>query len=596
MKKYAKIRNNFTKKLIIYFATLEIISIFAVAFIFYLINLTNMRSKVNDAIELTNRQIINQMDDYFRQMEQISSTLQYNMYSLPSAKQNSTAALEAYSTLRTNVNNLKNIYDFSHICVFIGKDNIYSSEGLMFFSFDKMTDFKINVNDLFRNTNSCSWHYVSDITYPFMVDKTFKPVSEIMCLRSLYNQANNQLEFAFFIGLDTQKITDLLCAAYATSNISGFLVEPSGMVIASSDSQIIQPNTTVDGNLYQAMFSNQTYETKSVNYNIKKLYNGWYYINHVSKSYIFTNMNTYISSFIVIMLLIVIATTFSIIRITNNMTKRIRLLSESASSVNFDQNLFHGSSVEYVKSLNKSDFDEIDHLAYTYNKMMETIYENIDKITQLHAQEASLKYRLLQSLINPHFLYNILDSIATCNRLGKPDLANKMIMNLTKFYRLTLRKSNELITIKDELEIATLYMELESICRGDNFTWSINMEEDIENFMICKFTLQPFIENCILHGMQGLNQQLHIQIDICYGEDTILIFITDNGYGIAPEKLSELQASLAAGEVDTSKHFGICNVNARISSDLFGHGFIEIDSSLGEGTAIKLEFAQILPD
>lgn len=596
MKKHFKLRNSFTKRMIIYLATIEVISVCAVALIFYLINLSNMRSKVNDAIELTNRQIVNQMDDYFRQMEQISNSLQYNMYSLPTGKTNSTDELDAYSNLRTTVNNMKNIYDFSHICVFIGKDKFYSNEGLMFYSFDKLTDFKIDIHDLVQNINICSWHYVSDIQYPFMVDRSFESVSEIMCLRSLYNLASNQLEFAFFVSLDTDVITKLLCAAYASSDICGFLVDSNGMIIATSDSESYTPDTQLSEELYQAILSEQPYETKNSYYNIKKLSNGWYYVNHVAKSYVLTNMNTYISSFVIILILIVIITTFLIIKITNSMTRRIRLLSESASQVNFDQNQFHGSSVDYVRQLHKSDFDEIDHLSYTYNKMMEMIYENIDHITQLHAQEASLKYRLLQSLINPHFLYNILDSIATCNRLGKPDLANKMIMNLTKFYRLTLRKSNELITINDELEIATLYMELESICRGDNFTWSINMDEDIENFMICKFTLQPFIENCILHGMQGLNQHLHIQIDICYGEDTILIFITDNGYGIEPEKLNELQASLAAGEIDTSKHFGICNVNARISSDLFGHGFIEIDSTLGEGTAIKIEFAQILPD
>lgn len=170
-----------------------------------------------------------------------------------------------------------------------------------------------------------------------------------------------------------------------------------------------------------------------------------------------------------------------------------------------------------------------------------------------------------------------------------------MIMDLTKFYRMTLRKSNELITIRDELEIARLYMELESICRDGNFTWDVEMDEEIENFMICKFTLQPFIENSILHGMQGFNQKLHIQIEIRYGDDTVLIFIRDNGNGIPPQKLEELRESLKSHTVDTSRHFGIGNVNARISSELFGHGFIEIDSEYEKGTTVKIEFQQILP-
>ena len=138
-------------------------------------------------------------------------------------------------------------------------------------------------------------------------------------------------------------------------------------------------------------------------------------------------------------------------------------------------------------------------------------------------------------------------------------------------------------------------MELESICRGGNFTWEFDLDEEIENFLICKFTLQPFVENSILHGMQGFNQTLHIKIEIRYGEDTICIFISDNGHGIAPVKLQELKEALASKQINTSKHFGICNVNARISSRRFGHGSVEIDSVPDEGTHIKLEFQQLLP-
>ena len=261
----------------------------------------------------------------------------------------------------------------------------------------------------------------------------------------------------------------------------------------------------------------------------------------------------------------------------------------------FDQNQFHGVKADYVQQIPEKDYDEVDQLADTYNRMMDMIYDNIDHITALRQQEESLKYRLLQSLINPHFLYNILDSIAACNRIGKTDLANQMIMDLTRFYRMTMHKSNELITIREELEIATLYMELEVICRGNSYSWEIHTEEDIENFLICKFTLQPFIENSIRHGMQGSGRKLHIQIDVTYGDDTIIILIRDNGHGIPADKLQELRDQIEKGEVDTSKHFGICNVSARISSELFGHGTIEINSEEEAGTTVKIEFLQLLP-
>ena len=287
-------------------------------------------------------------------------------------------------------------------------------------------------------------------------------------------------------------------------------------------------------------------------------------MTRVSQDYLRASASAYVGSFLLILALIVPCMVVFIILLANNFTKRITLLSNSAKQVNFSENQFHGSFIEYVKVKPEKNYDEVDKLAITYNRMMQTLQENID-------------------------------SIMVCNNMGKPELANKLIMNLTRFYRMTLRKSNELITIRDELEIAQLYMELESICRGGNFTWSIETDEAIENFMICKFTLQPFIENSIHHGMQGSSQKLHIQIEIRYGDDTILIFIRDNGNGISPDRLEELRESLRTRIVDTSRHFGICNVNARISSELFGHGYIEIDSEYTAGTTVKIEFQQILP-
>ena len=91
--------------------------------------------------------------------------------------------------------------------------------------------------------------------------------------------------------------------------------------------------------------------------------------------------------------------------------------------------------------------------------------------------------------------------------------SDQMLTNLTAFYRLTLRKSKELIPIKDELEIARLYLEMEKLCHKDNLNWEINAEDGIENFTICKFTLQPFLENSILHGILEKMQRKHIPME-----------------------------------------------------------------------------------
>ena len=243
-----------------------------------------------------------------------------------------------------------------------------------------------------------------------------------------------------------------------------------------------------------------------------------------------------------------------------------------------------------------SKYDEIDRLGITFEDMQHTIAGNLKSIVNLSVNEERLKYQLLQSQINPHFLYNILGSIRTCQSLGKLDIADQMIANLTAFYRLTLRKSKELIPIKDELEIARLYLEMEKLCHKDNLDWEIEAEDGIENFLICKFTLQPFLENSILHGISSGTPAVFISIHVLYGDDTVVISIEDNGAGMDSETLAQLRHAIEHNVIDYEKHFGISNVSSRISNPLYGNGSVRIRSNPGNGTYVTIEFEQMEED
>ncbi|PZW93530.1 sensor histidine kinase [Lachnoanaerobaculum umeaense] len=250
--------------------------------------------------------------------------------------------------------------------------------------------------------------------------------------------------------------------------------------------------------------------------------------------------------------------------------------------------------LDYISALdNRDSFDEVDKLGLTFLNMQSSINKNMQSILELTLSEEKLKYQLLQSQINPHFLYNILGTIQTCQTIGKIDIANHMISNLTRFYRMSLRKSDEKIKIKDELEISKLYLEMEQLCRQDTLSWTINAEEGIENFLICKFTLQPFLENSILHGYSSEKTNIHININICYGDDEVIITIEDNGCGIPNDKLEQIRYKLSNHIVDYNQHFGICNVNKRISNTDFGNGIVLIESEERKGTKIIIKYAQM---
>ena len=237
--------------------------------------------------------------------------------------------------------------------------------------------------------------------------------------------------------------------------------------------------------------------------------------------------------------------------------------------------------------------DEIGNLIDTYNYMTRKMEELMEKQAKAAEDLRIAEFNSLQAQINPHFLYNILGTIRTCQALGKLDIADQMLTNLTAFYRLTLRKSKELIPIKDELEIARLYLEMEKLCHKDNLNWEINAEDGIENFTICKFTLQPFLENSILHGLSADTPEVFISIQVLYGDDTVVISIEDNGAGMSPETLEQLRYAIDNKVINYEKHFGISNVSARISNPLYGNGSVRIDSHPGNGTYVTIEFQQM---
>ena len=111
--------------------------------------------------------------------------------------------------------------------------------------------------------------------------------------------------------------------------------------------------------------------------------------------------------------------------------------------------------------------------------------------------------------------------------------------------------------------------------------------------MICKFTLQPFLENSILHGLSTATPEVFISIHVLYGDDTVVIAIEDNGAGMPPETLDQLRYTIDHKIINYEKHFGISNVSARISNPLYGNGSVRIDSHPGNGTYVTIEFQQM---
>ena len=538
-----------------------------------------------NSIILADDQLNIRINSRLNQAEKVSNTIQYDMYSLMQKMSDTREDFAIISNVRDNISLLKSTFDFYHIDIFLDDKNIAASEGLFFHPLSDLR--KTGLEDIINSNQK--WIYKKQYNLPYVINNTKNTQDVIACFNVLNNQVSGNTEYVYLVLLRTDELSKMLQESFDNVNLTGYIIDQNGTVISHTSKELIGTKiNNIDLNINP---DNTIVENSSLYYHIVVLDNGWYHITEIPKNYIFKHIYTLLRTFIIIIFLSVPIILLVIFFTSINLTDRISKLSSAMDNFKLGKKSI---DVDYISALdNNYSFDEVDKLGLTFLNMQSSINKNMQSILELTLSEEKLKYQLLQSQINPHFLYNILGTIQTCQTIGKIDIANHMISNLTRFYRMSLRKSDEKIKIKDELEISKLYLEMEQLCRQDTLSWTINAEEGIENFLICKFTLQPFLENSILHGYSSEKTNIHININICYGDDEVIITIEDNGCGIPNDKLEQIRYKLSNHIVDYNQHFGICNVNKRISNTDFGNGIVLIESEERKGTKIIIKYAQM---
>ena len=572
-------------RLIFSFLICTILPLILMGSVLYSITHKIAGDSILNSIILADDQLNIRINNRLNQAEKVSNTIQYDMYSLMQKMSDSREDFAIVSNVRDNISLLKSTFDFYHIDIFLDDKNIAASEGLFFHPLSDLR--KIGLEDIINSNQK--WIYKKQYTLPYVIDNTKNPQDVIACFNVLNNQVSGNTEYVYLVLLRTDELSKMLQDSFESVDLTGYIIDKNGTVISHTSKELIGTKiNNIDLNINP---DNTIVENSSLYYHIVVLDNGWYHITEIPKNYIFKHIYTLLRTFIIIIFLSVPIILLVIFFTSINLTDRISKLSSAMDNFKLGNKSI---DLDYISALdNRDSFDEVDKLGLTFFNMQSSINKNMQSILELTLSEEKLKYQLLQSQINPHFLYNILGTIQTCQTIGKIDIANHMISNLTRFYRMSLRKSDEKIKIKDELEISKLYLEMEQLCRQDTLSWTINAEEGIENFLICKFTLQPFLENSILHGYSSEKPNIHININVCYGDDEVIITIEDNGCGIPNDKLEQIRYKLSNHIVDYNQHFGICNVNKRISNTDFGNGIVLIESEERKGTKIIIKYAQM---
>lgn len=232
--------------------------------------------------------------------------------------------------------------------------------------------------------------------------------------------------------------------------------------------------------------------------------------------------------------------------------------------------------------------DEVALLADSVNSMTESLEELVDKIKEDERKMRQADLRLLQEQINPHFLYNTLDTIVWLIEGHDSDKAVSMVVSLSDFFRLVLSKGKEYITIQEEEMHIRSYLEIQQARYRDILEYRIEIDPELYRYKILKLTLQPLVENSLYHGIKYKRAKGIITVMGSLMGDTIHLKVQDNGAGMEKAELDKLQGEIRKPCKETEKGFGLANVNERIRMNFGAEYGMTIDSVAGQGTCVEV--------
>jgi len=234
--------------------------------------------------------------------------------------------------------------------------------------------------------------------------------------------------------------------------------------------------------------------------------------------------------------------------------------------------------------------DEINYLGLKINDMLEQVETSLLLQEQDAAEKRDLELRLMRAQINPHLLYNTLNSALWIIRQKDMEKAEHLILSLGNFFKLALSKGNDEIPLSNEIAMIQHYLDIQNLGRGKTFSLQDEVAEQWRSCRLLRLTLQTLVENSVIHGFSDWRDDGTITISAqAADQDTLRITVTDNGIGILPEDIAALSAQLNSPvSTEHRDHYGLWNVNRRIKNKYGPQYGLSIESEVGCYTSITI--------
>lgn len=390
------------------------------------------------------------------------------------------------------------------------------------------------------------------------------------------------------IDVDIDYFNNILNKSKPTTGTSTFIIDKHSSIIISPNTALLgkaaSQEIDMSGNMTNNLAGSGSFIEKRSNGNMFVSYQhmsdlNWTIVSITPMSELNGELNAFNKFIYIVIILCAIVALLMALLLADNISFPIRKLVKSMKIV---QNGNFEISLEYTRN------DEFSYLFKTYNKMLIELKSLIDKlfISEKIKREAELK--ALQAQINPHFLYNTLDSVNwMAIKHDVPDIST-MVTSLSDTFRYSLSKGNNIIPLLDEKKQVESYLRIQKIRFKDKLDFSIDFPQEILGYLTVKLILQPIVENSIIHGIE---KRRGIGTIVIKGERldyVIEISISDNGVGTDVEELNAILT-----DPNSSKSFAIQNVNKRIKH-FFGNEYgIRFYDNEESGVTVRMRFPAV---
>lgn len=430
-------------------------------------------------------------------------------------------------------------------------------------------------------------------SYNELSDFTVKPVNQVVSFHyQLTNVTTDQLLGFLSIDVKLDPIQRIFDRIYDKKREHLYVLDEYGNVFYSSNKDLIGKKLNKswyshikgminqNGNEYDFEENSKHFKGVYVTNQVKGRDHTWTIIKSIPYSNLLQDANKIliinitigaISAFFVILLTILVSVKFT--NPIRTLIRNMKRIEEGELAVSFD-------------SLGD---DEFGQLGQHFTSMVEKINDLYIKEYKLQIENKTNQLKVLQSQINPHFLYNALQSIGTLSLKNDGKKVYKLLMSLSKIMRYSMRNNEEFVQVIDEINQIKDYLALQNERYDGRFEYTLNVEEHLMTTKIPKMILQPLVENYFKHGFEKIQKFGKLQIDIIQHEDCMKIKLIDNGTGVSEGELESIRKSLFVYDETQKESIGLKNIFDRIQYYYGKDGNLFIESKQNENFIVELK-------